>query len=90
MVKNILRVKINNTWFVGQYAHAVTKLIHGGTVTIADFKNSRWTPTKQIGRFIYLLEDSYLDFTKDGKSLSKTKIKINENNHYDIFKKGWN
>jgi len=56
-------VKINGILFKGQYAENVEWLLRGDIIDINDFKNGSWEATREIKRFIRLLNEANIVYT---------------------------
>lgn len=67
-------IKINNTLFKGQYANALESLQNNKVITMHDFTNGGWEATSKVSRFITLLNESKINYKKEGSSLRSTMI----------------
>ena len=72
------RIIINGITFKGQYQGLVNSMLNGYNVRMYNFKtNGKCKPTKQIGRFKELLNQSKVDYVDLGNgSLSNCNLKL--------------
>lgn len=69
-------IKVNGVNFRGQFGVAYEYLIKGHEITMNDFKNGSWEATSKISRFVDLLNQANVKYTKSGESLRTTVLKI--------------
>lgn len=70
-------IKVNGVLFKGQYADNYEFLIKGEQIIdISCFKNGKWEATKQIGRFMDLLDKAKVEYIRRGESLRTTELYV--------------